>query len=143
MKYFSKTQLIIATILLLVIGIAVPAMANNNSTMTPPKIITLAPISLSPEMREKYSEQTILVKVKATIAEAGTIDGDIKIITSSGDEAFDQAVIESIQKSVFSPAYSSDNKAVACSILLPLHINVEKYLPEEQVSHETVQTTDP
>lgn len=90
MMYFSKMRLIIAAILLLVIGIAVPAMASNNATMTPPKIITLAPISLSPEMREKYSEQTILVKVKATIAEAGTIDSDIKIITSSGDEAFDR-----------------------------------------------------
>ncbi|WP_255451364.1 energy transducer TonB [Sporomusa sp. KB1] len=135
-------RLIIATILLLVIGIAVPAMASTNSTMTPPKIITLAPISLSPEMREKYSEQTILVKVKATIAEAGTIASDIKIITGSGDEAFDQAVIESVKQSVFSPAYTSDHQAVASSFILPLQVKVEKYLPEEPITNENVQATE-
>lgn len=140
MKYFTKMQLLIAGLLVILISLAVPVMANNNSPVTPPKIISLAPVSLSDDLREKYSEQTILVKVKATVSAIGIIDSDIRIITSSGDALFDQAVIDSMQQSVFSPAYTSDNQAVACSILFPLQVNVEKYVPEEQVNNEeTVQ----
>ncbi|CQR73874.1 Gram-negative bacterial tonB protein [Sporomusa ovata DSM 2662] len=142
MKYTPKMRVMMAVIVLAIVGMAVPVMANGNSSVTPPQIITLAPISLSAEMREKYSEQTVLVKVKATVSELGIIDGDIKIITSSGDEAFDQAVTDSLKKSVFRPAFNSDNKAVACSIIFPLQVKVEKYLPEEKVSNEAGQATE-
>lgn len=139
MQYFLKRQFIIGILLLVLAGMAVPVMADNNPPVIPPKLITLAPISLSPELREKYSEQTKLVKVKATVAADGVIAGEIKIIAGSGDDAFDQAVAEALQKSVFTPAYTSDNKAVACSIILPLTVNVEKYQPEEAVTSETEQ----
>lgn len=122
MKYFPKMQLLIAGFLVILISLAAPVMANNNSPVTPPKIISLAPVSLSDELREKYSEQTILVKVKATVSAIGIIDSDIKIVTSSGDVLFDQAVIDSMKQSVFSPAYTSDNQAVACSILFPFRL---------------------
>lgn len=141
MQYFLKRQLfIIGFLLLMLTGMAAPAMAGNNSPVIPPKLITLAPISLSPELREKYSEQTKMVRVKATVATDGVIAGEIKIIVSSGDAAFDQTVIEALQQSVFTPAYTSDNKAVACSIILPLTVNVEKYLPEEEVHSDSGQT---
>jgi TonB family protein len=120
-------------------AMSVPVMAKDNAAITPPQIITLAPVSLSPELREKYSEKTILVKLRATISESGTTVGDIKIITSSGDEFFDQAAIDSLKQSVFRPAYASDYQAVACTIVLPLNVNVEKYLPEEPAS----STADP
>ncbi len=140
MQYFLTRQFIVAILLVVFASIAAPVMADSNSPVTPPKLVTLAPISLSPELREKYSEQTKLVKVKAAIAADGIITGDIKVVVGSGDEAFDQAVIEALQKSVFTPAYTSDNKAVACSIILPLHVNVEKYQPEEETTSETEQT---
>ena len=136
MKYFLKRQLLIAGFLVILISLTVPVMANNPSPMTPPKIISLAPVSLSDDLREKYSEQTIQVKVKVTVSATGIIDSDIKIITSSGDALFDQAVIDSMKQYVFSPAYTGDNQAVACSILFPLQVNVEKYVPDEQVNNE-------
>nr|WP_255711581.1 TonB family protein [Pelosinus baikalensis] len=117
------------------------ALAKDKAQMTPPQIITLAAISLPLEMKEKYAEQTVPVKIKATVSELGTVDGDVQIITSSGDAAFDNAVIESIKKSMFSPAYS-DNTAVSCSIVLPLHVKVEKNIPEEQVGNETPPISD-
>ncbi|WP_371381021.1 TonB family protein [Sporomusa aerivorans] len=140
MKYCLRKQAIAAVLLLLLIGLTIPVMASSNVPVTPPGISTLAPISLSPELREKYSEQTKLVKVKATVAADGIIEGDVKVVLSSGDAAFDQAVVEALQKSVFTPAYTGDNQAVACSIILPLNVNVEKYVPEEEVTGETEQT---
>lgn len=140
MQYFLKRQVIVGILLLVLAGIAVPVMADNNSPVIPPKLITLAPISLSPELWEKYSEQTKLVKVKATVAADGIIAGEIKIIAGSGEEAFDQAVIAALQKSVFTPAYTGAKEAVTCSIILPLTINVEKYQPEEEIISEPEQT---
>lgn len=142
MKYVQRIAMIVAVVLVSVMGMTTPVMANPSSATTPPQLITLAPISLSTEMREKYSEQSILVKVKATILETGIIGGDIKVVTSSGDESFDKSVTDAIQQSVFNPAYSSDHKAIACSFVLPLHVKVEKYLPEAEVSKETLQPTD-
>lgn len=127
--------------LLLIMGMSFSALAKDKAQMTPPQIITLAAISLPPDMKEKYAEQAVPVKIKATVSELGTVDGDVQIITSSGDAAFDNAVIESIKKSVFSPAYS-DNTAVSCSIVLPLHVKVEKNMPEEQVGNETPPISD-
>jgi len=126
-------QFIVVLMLLLTTGMSVTAFAKDKSQVTPPQIITLAAISLPQDMKEKYAEQTVPVKVKATISVNGTVDGEVKIITSSGDAAFDNAVIESIQKSVFSPAYS-DTTAISSSIILPLHVKVEKVIPEEQVN---------
>lgn len=142
MKYIQKITVILAVVVVSVLGMAVPGMANQSPAITPPQLITLAPISLSAEMREKYSEQTVLVKVKATILETGIVGSDMKIITSSGAESFDKSVMESIQTSVFNPAYNSDHKGVECSIVLPLHVKVEKYLPEEEVK-EIVTPTEP
>lgn len=141
MKYIQKITVILAVVVVSVLGMVVPAMANQSSAITPPQLITLAPISLSAEMREKYSEQTVLVKVKATIAATGIIGSDMKIITSSGEESFDKSVMESIQHSVFNPAYNSDQQGVECSIVLPLHVKVEKYLPEEEVKDPVTPTT--
>ncbi len=135
MKSFKKIQLVLSILFVMMVVMAVPVMAQDHSTgITPPGIIRLAPVSLSPELREKYSEQTILVKLKATITESGTTADDIQVVTSSNDAAFDQAVIESLKQSVFSPAYK-DHQAVACTIVLPLHVKVEKYLPEEPASN--------
>lgn len=138
MKYIQKVQWFIAVLLFAIMGLGVagPAMAQAKEPVTPPKIITLAPVGLTPELREKYSEQTILVRIKATITETGTLDNNIQVITSSGDAAFDQAVIDSIQQSVFTPAYTSDQQAIASSIVLPLNVKVEKYLPEEEAVNQ-------
>ncbi|MCC5468024.1 TonB family protein [Pelosinus baikalensis] len=137
----KKVGFIMAFTLLLIMGMSFSALAKDKAQMTPPQIITLAAISLPLEMKEKYAEQTVPVKIKATVSELGTVDGDVQIITSSGDAAFDNAVIESIKKSMFSPAYS-DNTAVSCSIVLPLHVKVEKNIPEEQVGNETPPISD-
>jgi len=142
MKYIQKIAVMIALVLVSVMGMTVPVMAQQTSALTPPQLITLAPISLSAEMREKYSEQTVLVKVKATISETGIVGSDIKTLVSSGDESFDKSVIDSIQHSVFNPAYNSDHQAVECSIVLPLNVKVEKYLPEEEVTTKTVTPVD-
>ncbi|WP_378956853.1 energy transducer TonB [Pelosinus sp. sgz500959] len=119
------------TLLLLMTGMSVSALAQENTQMTPPRIITLATLSLSPELQDKYAEQTLLVKIKATVSEYGAADGDVQIMTSSGDIAFDNAVIALVKESEFSPAYRG-NTAVSSSILLPLHVKVEKNIPEEQ-----------
>ncbi|QDR82972.1 energy transducer TonB [Sporomusa termitida] len=134
MKYIQKVKWFVAVLLFAVMGLGMtmPAMAQGQDPVTPPKIVTLAPVGLTSELREKYSEQTILVRIKATITETGTMDSNIQVITSSGDAAFDQAVIDSIQQSVFTPAYTGDQQAIASSIVLPLNIKVEKYLPEEE-----------
>ncbi|AJQ26627.1 TonB domain-containing protein [Pelosinus fermentans JBW45] len=131
----KKMRFIVVLMLLLTTGMSVSALAKDKPQVTPPQIITLAAISLPQDVKEKYAEQTVAVKVKATISVYGTVDGEVKIITSSGDAAFDNAVIESIQKSVFSPAYS-DTTAISSSILLPLHVKVEKIIPEEQANGE-------
>ncbi len=133
MKVLKKVPFSLALLLVVMLAIAVPVMAKANAAVTPPQIITLAPVSLTPELQEKYSEKTLLVKLKATIFESGTA-GNIEIIISSGDEALDQAAIESLQQSVFRPAYASDSQAVACTIVLPLNVRVEKYQPEEPAS---------
>ncbi|SFM02685.1 energy transducer TonB [Pelosinus propionicus] len=131
----KKLQLIMVLMLLLTTGMSVSALAKEKPQMTPPQIITLAAISLPQDVKEKFAEQTVSVKVKATISVSGSIDGDVQIITSSGDAAFDAAVMESIQRSVFTPAYS-DTTAVSSSIILPLHVKVEKSIPEEQANGE-------
>lgn len=131
MKYLPKMQLITALMLLILMSLSVPAMAKGQTPATPPRIVTLAPIALTPELTGKYSEQTVLVKIKATILETGTMDSNVQVITSSGDPAFDQAVIDSLQKSVFTPAYTEDRQAIASSIVLPLNVKVEKYVPVE------------
>lgn len=131
----KKLQLIMVLMLLLTTGMSVSALAKEKPQMTPPQIITLAAISLPQDVKEKFAEQTVSVKVKATISISGSIDGDVQIITSSGDAAFDAAVMESIQRSVFTPAYS-DTTAVSSSIILPLHVKVEKSIPEEQANGE-------
>jgi TonB family protein len=136
-----KIGFIMAFTLLLTIGIPFSALAKEKAQMTPPQIITLAAVSLPPDIKEKYAEQTVLVKIKATVSEYGTVDGDVQIITSSGATAFDNAVAESVKKSVFTPAYS-DNTAVSCSILLPLHVKVEKNIQEEQEGNETQSAAD-
>ena len=134
MRSVQKIQVVLVILFVMMMVMAIPVMAQDHSSgITPPRIISLAPVSLSPELREKYSEQTILVKLKATITESGTTADDIQIITSSNDAAFDQAVIDSLKQSVFSPAYK-DHQAIACTILLPLHVKVEKYLPEDPAS---------
>ncbi len=136
----KKMQCIVVMMVLLIAGMSVTALAKEKAQVTPPQIITLAEISLPQDVKEKYAEQTVAVKVKATISVYGTIDGEVKIVTSSGDAAFDNAVIESIQKSVFSPAYS-DTTAIASSIILPLHVKVEKNILEEQVNNEVQPIT--
>ncbi len=137
----KKMRLIVVLMLLLTTGMSVSVLAKDKPQMTPPKIITLAAISLPQDVKEKFAEQTVSVKVKATISVYGTVDGEVKIITSSGDAAFDNAVIESIQKSVFSPAYS-DTTAVSSSILLPFNVKVEKIIPEEQANGEAQPITE-
>lgn len=131
----KKIRFIMVLTLLLTMGMSFSALANDKPQMTPPRIITLAAISLPPDMKEKYAEQIVPVKIKATISEYGTVGGDVQIITSSGDAAFDNAVIESIKQSAFSPAYS-DTTAISSSVILPLQVKVGKNIQEEQPSNE-------
>lgn len=133
MNYIHKIRFITAVMLLMMAALSVPAMAQDLSgtPATPPRIVTLEPVTLTPELTEKYSEQTVLVKIKASISESGAIDRNVQIVQSSGDAAFDQAVIDSLQKSVFTPAYTKDRQAVASTIILPLTVKVEKYVPAQ------------
>lgn len=137
----KKVGFIITFTLLLIMGMSFSALAQEKAQITPPQIITLAAISLPTDMQEKYAEQIVLVKIKATVSDYGTVNDDVLILTSSGDIAFDTAVVESVKKSVFSPAYS-DNTAISSSIVLPLHVKVEKYIPEEQASNEPQPIAD-
>ncbi len=119
--------------ILMIFVMSMPAMAQERSSaMTPPQIVTLETVKLSPELQEKFSEQTVVVKLKATISASGTVAGQIAVISGSGDDALDQAAIAALQQSVFRPAYAGE-EAVACTVVMPLHIKVEKYLPEEPV----------
>lgn len=128
-----------AFLLVLLALLSLPALAKEPAPLTPPAIVKLATIELSPELREKYSEQTVLVKVRTAISEAGLPDGELTVVTSSGDEAFDQAVIAAVKQSVFSPAYTAEHKAVASVVVLPMHVKVEKYVPEEPAASERPQ----
>lgn len=128
-----------AFLLVLLTLLSLPALAKEPVPLTPPAIVKLATIGLSPELREKYSEQTVLVKVRTAISEAGLPDGELTVVTSSGDEAFDQAVIAAVKQSVFSPAYTAEHKAVASVVVLPMHVKVEKYVPEEPDAPERPQ----
>nr|WP_092073023.1 energy transducer TonB [Dendrosporobacter quercicolus]NSL48805.1 energy transducer TonB [Dendrosporobacter quercicolus DSM 1736]SDM53023.1 TonB protein C-terminal [Dendrosporobacter quercicolus] len=139
MKYFPKMQRITVVMLLILMGLSVPALAKDQTPATPPRILSLAPIALTPELTGKYSEQTVLVKIKATILDTGTMDSNVEVITSSGDPAFDQAVIDSLQKSVFTPAYTEDRQAISSSIVLPLNVKVEKYVPVEPPARQPDQ----
>ena len=141
MKFFKKVRFSLGLLLVVMLAMAAPVMAKANAAVTPPQIVTLAPVSLTPELQEKYSEKTVLVKLKATIFESGTA-GNIEIIISSGDEALDQAAIESLERSVFRPAYASDSQAVACTVVLPLNVRVEKYQPEEPASSQAGPSTE-
>ncbi len=122
-----------AFLLVLLIVLSLPAMAKEPAALTPPAIVKLASVGLSPELREKYSEQTVVVKVKMVISEAGLPNGELTVIASSGDAAFDQAVVTAIGQSAFSPAYTAEHKAITSVIVLPMHVKVEKYVPEEAV----------
>jgi TonB family protein len=137
----KKIGFIVVFTLLLTVGMSFSALAKEKAQMTPPQIVTLEAVSLPADVKEKYAEQTVLVKVKATVSEYGTVDGDVQIITSSGDKDFDNAVIESVKKSIFTPA-RRDNTLVSCSILLPLHVKVEKNIPEEQEGNEAQSAAD-
>lgn len=128
-----------AFLLVLLTLLSLPALAKEPAPLTPPAIVKLATIGLSPELREKYSEQTVLVKVRTAISEAGLPDGELTVVTSSGDEAFDRAVITAVKQSVFSPAYTAEHKAVASVVVLPMHVKVEKYVPEEPAAPESPQ----
>jgi TonB family protein len=137
--YVKKIRFIMVLALLLTMGMSFSALANDKPQMTPPHIITLAAIYLPPDVREKYAEQIVPVKIKATISENGTVDGDVEIITSSGDAAFDNAVIESIKQSAFSPAYS-DTTAVSSSVTIPLQVKVEKNIQEDSQAMNTANS---
>lgn len=130
---------IAAFLLVLLTLLSFPALAKEPAPLTPPAIVKLAPVGLSPELREKYSEQTVVVKVRITISEAGLPEGELTVVTSSGDETFDQAVITAVKQSVFSPAYTAEHKAVASVVVLPMHVKVEKYVPEESAAPEAPQ----
>lgn len=129
-----------AFLLALLVVLSLPALAKEPAPLTPPAIVKLATVELSTELREKYSEQTVMVKVRTAISEAGLPDGELTVVTSSGDAAFDQAVVTAVKQSVFSPAYTADHKAVASVVVLPMHVKVEKYVPEEPAVPETAQS---
>lgn len=133
---FMRSLAAMAVLIWVMMVMAGPVLAQERSNLTPPKIVSLQPIALSTELQQKYSEQTVPVKVRINIAETGLLSGEVSILDSSGDEAFDKAVVESIQKSVFTPAYTPAHQPVACAIVLPLHIKVEKYVPEEPTIEE-------
>lgn len=139
MKYRFRWQWLAAVMLMVLLGTAVPVLGHASAPVTPPKIDSLAPVALTPELQEKYSEQTVTVKIKATITESGTVDSNIQVITGSGDAVFDQAVMDSIRNSVFTPAHTGDGQAVASSVVLPLSVKVEKYAPEEPATTESGQ----
>lgn len=142
MRIAKRTRFVAAAALLLALlaVLSMPVMAEEPAALTPPAIVKLAPVGLSPELREKYSEQTVVVKVRTKILETGLPDGELTVIASSGDAAFDQAVVTAIGQSVFSPAYTADHKAVASVIVLPMHVKVEKYVPEEAVVQEPAKS---
>lgn len=129
-----------AFLLAMLVVLSLPALAQEPVPLTPPTIVKLATVGLSPELREKYSEQTVVVKVRTAISEAGLPDGELTVVTSSGDESFDQAVVTAVKQSVFSPAYTADHKAVASVVVLPMHVKVEKYVPEEPTVPEPSQS---
>ncbi|WP_312197993.1 TonB family protein [Anaerospora hongkongensis] len=135
----TRVVAVAAFLLALLVVLSLPVMAKEPAALTPPAIVKLAPVGLSPELREKYSEQTVVVKVRITISEAGLPDGELTVVTSSGDETFDQAVITAVKQSVFSPAYTAEHKAVASVVVLPMHVKVEKYVPEESAAPEAPQ----
>lgn len=144
MRTAKNTQVIVAVafLLALLVVMSLPAMAKEPAALTPPTIVKLAPVGLSPELREKYSEQTVVVKIRTAIAETGLPAGDLTVVASSGDAAFDQAVVAAVGQSIFSPAYTADHKAVASVIVLPMHVKVEKYVPEEPTAQEPAQSDE-
>lgn len=135
----TRVVAVAAFLLALLVVLSLPVMAKEPAPLTPPAIVKLAPVGLSPELREKYSEQTVVVKVRITISEAGLPDGELTVVTSSGDETFDQAVITAVKQSVFSPAYTAEHKAIASVVVLPMYVKVEKYVPEESAAPEAPQ----
>lgn len=140
MKSIKSVTVMAVTIWIMMVMVA-PVVAQEKSNLTPPKIISLGPVTLSTELQKKYSEQTVPVKVRVNIAESGSLKGEVTIVAGSGDEAFDQAVVESVHQSVFAPAYTPEHQPVACAIVLPLHIKVEKYVPEEPDGDATAPST--
>lgn len=138
MKYRFRWQWFVAVMIIaLMLNTAVPVLGHASSPVSPPKIDRLTPVVLTPNLQEKYSEQVMTLKIKATITESGTVENNIQVITSSGDTAFDQAVIDSIRNSVFTPAHDDAGQAVVSSVILPLSVNVEKYVPEKPAATES------
>lgn len=129
MKRFCTLMLIC----LMVLGIPFAGLAQENGKAVPPQLVNLAPIAFAPEITEAYGDQVVEVRLQIRLSEEGIVQEELEVAQSSGSVALDQAVVSAVKNSVFRPAYL-DGKAIASSVLLPLHIKIEREAPPQESS---------
>lgn len=122
----------IFTLICLVIGIPIMAFAKEDSVVITPQItpqILSCSIVLPEEVKKKYSEQTISLKVLISISIEGRVGNDVQLIDSSGDSIIDDIVMESVKKFRFIPA-RQDYKTIPSKVKLPIQFVNGKYVIE-------------
>ena len=129
MKRFCTMMLIC----LMVLGMPFAALAQENGKAVPPQLVNLAPIAFAPEITEAYGDQVVEVRLQIRLSEEGIVQQVLEVAQSSGSVTLDQAVISAVEDSVFRPAYL-DGKAIECSVILPLHIKIEREEPPQESS---------
>jgi TonB family protein len=107
--------------------------AKENGNSIPPKLVTMAPITVAAEINEKYAGQVLRVTLRISLSDGGAVQEEMKIIEGSGEDLIDQAVISAVKNSTFLPAYR-DGKAISSSIILPLQVEVKNDVPQEEAA---------
>lgn len=118
-----KRLKVVIALLLLIVGMPLSVLAEGNEQISPRQIVRLGSVSLAPEVAERHSGEIVLVSINIKVSQEGILE-EVKVVTSSGDEVIDNAVIDGAKRGVYSPAYRN-GKAEGYSITLPLKFNFE------------------
>jgi TonB family protein len=114
---------VVIALLLLIVGMPLSVWAEGNEQNLPRPTIRLGSVSLAPEVAERHSGEIVLVSFNIKVSQEGILE-DAKIVTSSGDEVIDNAVIDGVKRGVYNPVYTN-GKAEGYSKTLTLKFNFE------------------
>lgn len=121
----------VVTLLLFAITLPLAVLAEENTepskNAVPGRLVSYF-VYFPPEIKEKYSDQTFLVRLRVVVSEYGTVK-EVNVKESSGYSDLDDVIVESAKDFIYTPAYSN-GKPTGAAYLLPLKFTVPK--PEQE-----------
>lgn len=130
-----RIKCLFAVVLLLCFAAGpLPALANVSDD-GPPRLVNLPPFVFPPEVAEQYAGKSVKVKLKIGLSDTGNVTEEIKIIGSSGNDVIDAVVVDAVKSAVFLPAYRN-GQAIACTVVLPLQIEVKQDEPKQAADNK-------